>query len=185
MRYAELDLSTQFSLIGLIVVVGAGFLMRTAIFFRHESAGVRPLYPSSWNAMQCRALERFRLLIGLGLITLWATYLFVVPSMPPKWPYEYFAVISLIMMLSVSYAWAVLLAARNWSRLDAIPHSFPVIIALLVIWWGTAFSAIGWTLTEASAPPAFHIVPAGVYADRDASSRSCNQNRSCATAYPS
>ncbi|WOH56049.1 hypothetical protein [Bradyrhizobium sp. BWC-3-1] len=181
MHHAELDLSTQFSLIGLIVVVGAGFLMRTAIFFRQESTGVRPLYPRRWNAIQCRALEGFRLLIGLGLITLWAAYLFVVPSMPPKWPYEYLAVVSLIMMLSVNYAWAVLLAARDWSRLDAIPHSFPVIIALLVIWWGTAFTAIGWTLREASAPPAFHILPVGFYADCDASNRPRDQN----TAYPS
>ncbi|MGY4506358.1 hypothetical protein ACVWYH_010315 [Bradyrhizobium sp. GM24.11] len=165
MHYSDLDLSTQFSLISLIVVAWAGFLMRTVIFFRDERAGVRPLYPNSWNATQCRALERFRLLIGFGLITAWAAYLFVVPSMPPK--FEYLAVISLISMLSVNYAWAVLLAARNWSRLEAIPHSFLVLITFLVLWWGTAFSAVGWMLAEASAPPPFHAVPLGFYADRE------------------
>ncbi|MBR0939100.1 hypothetical protein [Bradyrhizobium jicamae] len=169
MHYSEFNMPTQFGLIGLIVVVGAGLLTRTAFFFRHERTGVRPLYPSNWNATQCRTLERFRLLIGLGLATLWATYLFVVSSMPPNRQYEYLAAILLIMMLSVSYAWAVLLSARDWSRLNAIPHSFTLLIALLVVWWGTAFSAIGWTLTEASTAQELPGISDGVYADRGAS----------------
>jgi hypothetical protein len=69
-------------------------------------------------------------------------------------------------MLSVSYAWAVLLAARDWKRLDALPQSFLVIIAFLVLWWGTAFSAIGWMLAEASTPPTVHMF-SGVYAERE------------------
>jgi hypothetical protein len=71
---------------------------------------------------------------------------------------------SLISMLSASYAWAVLLAARNWTRFDAVPRSFLVITTFLVLWWGTAFSAIGWVLTEASAQQPFRAVPLGVYA---------------------
>src|SRR5437762_6850308 len=101
MRYSDLNLVTQLSLISLVVVVWAGFLVRTILFFRLESAGIRPLYPDSWNVAQCRALERFRLLIGLALVPLWAVYLFIVPSMPTSWPFGYLEVISLISMLSI------------------------------------------------------------------------------------
>jgi hypothetical protein len=139
--------------------------MRAVVFFRHESAGIRPLYPDSWNEAQCRALERFRLLIGLAIIPLWAVYLFIVPSMPTNWPFGYLEVMSLICMLSVSYAWVVLLAERNWKRLDGFPRSFLRIITFLVLWWGTAFTAIGWMFAEASAPRPFHIF--GVYAERE------------------
>jgi hypothetical protein len=167
MLYPDLKLSTQVWLMSLVVAVGAGFLIRSMTFIRLERAGIRPLYPTSWNAAQCRALERFRLLIGLGLVMLWAAYLFVVPAKPTNWPFGYLAAISLISMLAVSYAWTVLIAARNWSRLEVLPRSFLVIITFLALWWGTAFSAIGWMLAEASAPPAFHIIPLGAYAQRE------------------
>jgi hypothetical protein len=166
MHYSDLHLSTQLGLIGLVFVLWAGLLMRAAVYFRRESAGIRPLYPDSWNVVQCRTLERFRLLIGLGLVPLWGVYLFIVPSTPTKWSFGYLQVISLIAMLSVTYAWAVLLAARNWKRLDAFPQSFLLIIAFLVLWWGTAFSAIGWMLAEASTPPKVHMF-SGVYAERE------------------
>jgi hypothetical protein len=167
MHYSDLHLSTQLGLIGLVFVLWAGLLMRAAVYFRRESAGIRPLYPDSWNVVQCRTLERFRLLIGLGLVPLWGVYLFIAPSMPANWSFGYLGqVISLIAMLSVTYAWAVLLAARNWKRLDAFPQSFLLIIAFLVLWWGTAFSAIGWMLAEASTPPKVHMF-SGVYAERE------------------
>jgi hypothetical protein len=167
MHYSDLDLSAQLGLLMLVVVLSAGFLMRTLVFFRLEIAGLRPLYPDSWNVAQCRALERFRLLIGLGLIPLWGVYLFIAPSMPANWSFGYLGqVISLIAMLSASYAWIVLLSARNWKRLDVFPRSFLVIIAFLVLWWGTAFSAIGWMLAEASTPPPIRIF-SGHYAQRD------------------
>ena len=162
MHYSDLHLSTQLGLIGLVFVLWAGLLMKAAVYFRFESAGIRPLYPDSWNVAQCRALERFRLLIGLALVPLWAVYLFIVPSASTKWSFGYLQVISLIAMLSVTYAWAVLLAARNWKGLEAFPRSFLLIIAFLVLWWGTAFSAIGWLLAEASAPQPFRVF--GVYA---------------------
>ena len=167
MHYRDIDFLTQVILIGVVVVVWAALLIRAAIFFRLESAGVPPLYPDSWNVAQCRALERFRLLIGLALVPLWAVYLVVVPSMPTNWPFGFLEAISLISMLSVSYAWSLLLAARNWKGLEAVPRSFLLIIAFLVLWWGTAFSAIGWMLAEASAPPPFRVFPAGVYAERE------------------
>ena len=76
---------------------------------------------------------------------------------------------SLVSMLSASYAWAVLLDARNWTRFDVMPRSFLVITTFLVLWWGTAFSAIGWVLTEASAQQPFRAVPLGVYAVKEMS----------------
>src|SRR6266516_3349945 len=42
----------------------------------------------------------------------------------------------------------------------------PADIALLVLWWATAFSAIGWMLAEASTPPKVHMF-SGIYAERD------------------
>jgi hypothetical protein len=62
------------------------------------------------------------------------------------------------------YARAVLLAARNWKGLDAFPRSFLVIVTFLVLWWGTAFSAIGWMLVEASASPPSRGISMRVYA---------------------
>jgi hypothetical protein len=166
MHYSDLHLSTQFGLIGLVLVLWTGLLMKALVYFRRESAGIRPLYPDSWNGAQCQALEGFRLLIGLGLVPLWAVYVFIVPSASTKWSFGYLQVISLIAMLSVTYAWTVLLAARNWKRFDAFPQSFLVIIAFLVLWWGTAFSAIGWMLAEASTPTKVHMF-SGVYAARE------------------
>ena len=167
MHYSDiLDVPNQLSLIILIVVLSAGFLMRAGVFFRLQSAGLRPLYPDSWNVTQCRTLERFRRLIGLSLIPLWAVYLFIILSKPTNWSYGYLQVISLISMLAISYAWAVLLALRNLKGLDALPQSFLLIIAFLVLWWGTAFSAIGWMLTEASTPPRIHVF-SGVYAEQE------------------
>ena len=165
MHYRELDFLTQFILIGVVVVVWAALLIRAVIFFRLESAGIPPLYPDSWNVAQCRTLESFRLLIGLALIPFWTVYLFVVPSMATNWPFGFLEAISLISMLSVSYAWALLLAARNWKGLDAFPRSFMLIITFLMLWWGTAFSAIGWMLAEASAPQPYRVF--GVYAERE------------------
>jgi hypothetical protein len=166
MQNPDLDLSTQLGLIGLIVALSAALLIRAVVFSRLESAGIRPLYPDNWNVAQCRALERFRAVIGLALIPLWAVYFFIVPPMPTNWPFRYLEVISLISMLAVSYAWAVLLAARNWKRLGAFPQSFLLIITFLVLWWGTAFSAIGWMLAEASTPQPIHMYSNRVYAER-------------------
>jgi hypothetical protein len=166
MRYADSDPSTQLILISLVIVVGSALLIRATIFFRFERAGIHPLYPASWNAAQCKALESFRLLLGLALIPLWAAYLFVAQSIRINWPLGYFDLISLISMLSVSYAWTILLATRNWKVLEALPHSFLVMVVFLVLWWGAAFSAIGWMFAQASAPPPFHGFPSGVYAER-------------------
>ena len=167
MHYGELDFLTQTILIGVVVVIWAALLIRVVIFYRLESEGAPPLYPDSWSVAQCRALESFRRLIGLALVPLWAVYFFVVPSMPTNWPFGFLEAISLISMLSVSYAWALLLAARNWKALDTFPRSFMVIIAFLVLWWGVAFSAIGWMLAESTGPLPFREPLSRAYAQRD------------------
>src|SRR5258705_12388117 len=71
--------------------------------------------------------------------------------------------VSLISMLSVSYAWTLLLSARDWKAFNAFPRSFLLIVTFLVLWWGTAFSAIGWMLAGAGGtqPPS---LSSGVYA---------------------
>jgi hypothetical protein len=71
MRYADLSPSTQLLLIGLLAVASASLFTRAIVFFYREKVGVRPIYPSAWSAAQCRALESFRLLVGLALIPLW------------------------------------------------------------------------------------------------------------------
>ncbi len=167
MRYADLNLSNELILGSLVVVVWAAFLMRAAVFFRLERAGIGPLYPDSWNVGQRRALERFRLLIGLALVPLWAIYLSIAPSIPANSRFGNLEMPMLISMLSASYAWILLLAPRNWKRLDALPRSFMLMIAFLVLWWATAFSALGWMFATASAPPSFRMFSNGVYAGQD------------------
>ena len=161
MDYSNSELQGQIVLASLVVLIGAAFLLRAVIFLRHESTGIRPLYPDSWTDDQRRALEQIRLVIGLLLVPLWAAYLSVTPLTPRNWRFE---LVLLMLMLLVSYAWTLL---RNLKQLDAFPRSFLLMIAFLVLCYGTAFSAIGWMLTEASARPSIHIIPPGVYAARD------------------
>lgn len=166
MRYAGSDLSIELMLISLVAVVWGALLLRAVVFFRQERAGIGPLYPDSWNVAQRQILERVRLLIGLALMPLWALYSFIISSMQTNWRFDYIGAMLLISMLSVSYAWALLLSPRNLKKLDAVPRSFLLVIAFLVFWWGTAFSAIGLMFAAAAAPPPLRIFPPGVYAAR-------------------
>jgi hypothetical protein len=77
MRLADLSPFIQFILIGLLAVASAVVLVRAILFIHREKMGVRPTYPRTWSAAQCRALERLRLLVGLGLIPLWGSFLFI------------------------------------------------------------------------------------------------------------
>jgi hypothetical protein len=93
MRLADLSPSIQFILIGLLAVASAVVLIRAMVFIHREKMGVLPTYPRTWSAAQCKALERFRLLVGLGLIPLWGSFLCIA-----QWPFEfwdvfYFAVV--------------------------------------------------------------------------------------------
>jgi hypothetical protein len=42
-----------------------------------------------------------------------------------------------------------------------------LMIAFLVLWWATAFSALGWMFATASAPPSFRMFSIGVYVELD------------------
>jgi hypothetical protein len=81
MQNADLSPSAQFLLIGLLAVACSALLARAMIFFHRGKAGAPAVYPTGWSAAQCRALEYFRLLIGLALIPLWGSFLFVTGSM--------------------------------------------------------------------------------------------------------
>lgn len=164
MDYSDPELQGQIVLASLVILTGAAFLLRAVIFLRRESAGIRPLYPNSWEVGQRRTLEQIRLVIGLSLVPLWVAYLSLTPLTPRSWRFE---LILLMLMLLVSYAWTLLLAPRDSKQLNAFPRSFFLMIAFLVLCFGTAFSAIGWMLTEISARPSIHIIPPGVYAARD------------------
>jgi hypothetical protein len=163
LRYAVYISHNQPLLMSVLAFVWVAFFARALVFFRLERAGSRPLYPESWNAAQRRLLERFRLLVGLGSISLWGVFFVIRPLLPTSSSFGYLELLSLIAMLSMSYAWVLLLAPRNLKWLDAFPRSFVLMIAFLVLWWGTAFAAIGWMfVTTASTPTQF--IPIGVFA---------------------
>src|SRR4051794_22423888 len=121
MDYSDSELQGQIVLACLVVLTGAAFLLRAVIFLRHESAGIRSLYPDSWKDDQRRILEQIRLAVGLSLVPLWAAYLSLTPLTPRSWRFE---LILLMLMLLVSYAWTLLLAPRNLKQLNAFPRSF-------------------------------------------------------------
>jgi hypothetical protein len=52
--------------IGLLAVASAVVLIRALVFIHREAMGIRPTYPGTWSAAQCRNLAHFRMLIGLG-----------------------------------------------------------------------------------------------------------------------
>jgi hypothetical protein len=172
MRYireliADESLSTQFVLIGLLAVALGALLTRAMAFFHHKKAGVLPKYPSGWSAAQCRALESVQLLVGLTLIPLWGSFLFIAPSVAAKWPAGCnLVVIFIIFMLLISNAWVLLLTPRNWEKFGAISRSFSITITFLVIWWGATFTVTGWIFAKASASPTMHAI-SGVYAAQD------------------
>ena len=139
MRLPDLSPSIQFLLIGLLAVALAALLARVMVFIHREKMGVRRTYPKTWSAAQCRALESFRLLVGLGLIPLWGSFLFIV-----HWPFEFWDVIFLILLLLISNAWVRLLDHRNWEKFGAISRPFWITISFLVVWWGVVFTATGW-----------------------------------------
>jgi hypothetical protein len=163
MQFADLSPSIQLLSYGLLAVVLASFLTRAVVFFRQKNEGTQPLYPIVWSVAQCRALEYFRLLIGVALVPLWVSLLFLVPSIPTNWPFGFFV---LILLLLASHAWVVLLIPRGWKMAGAFPQSFLLTITFLVVWWGTMFAATGWMFAKASAPP-LRILPIRVYAAQE------------------
>jgi len=153
----------------LVLLAGAwaAVLVRVGCLFRRERAGLRLIYPGLWTTTQCRALEGFRLLIGLALIVSWASFFFVVPSLPTNWPFGYLEATLLITLLLMSYAWLLLLLPRNWKGLGGIAQSFWLTMIVLVVGWVFLFTATGWILVKAQvAPPRLDIPTIGVFAER-------------------
>ena len=169
MRYireliADSSPPTQLLLIGLLALASAALLTRAMAVYREKTGG-RPIYPSGWSPAQCRALESFRLLVGLALIPLWGSFLFIAPSVATKSSFGCnLNVIFIILLLLISNAWVLLLVPRNWEKLGVISRSFWITITFLMLWWGITFTATGWLFAKASAPsPPVHTYY-GVYA---------------------
>jgi hypothetical protein len=159
MLNADLGLRDQAMLLFLIAAILVAILARLVVFYRLERAHAAPQFPQSWSIAQRETLQRIRLYIGLGLVWFWAIYCVARPSFPTNWPFSYAEALSLIALTAMSYAWVLLLVPRNLQRLDSLPRSFAVFLAVLIAWWGAAFCLVVWMLTRATNSPALHLVP--------------------------
>lgn len=139
---------------------------RAFIFMRRERRGTHAIYPASWNPENCRCLEQFRLLIGLGLIPLWGSFLYALPSMRTDLVYGDLHIVLLILLIWISDAWVLLLLPRNWKKFGAISRSFWITFTFLILWWTTTLAATGWMIVK-SITPSSDLIP-GAYASRDA-----------------
>jgi len=162
MQYADLSSTTQFLMVGLLAVAGSCLLTRAIFVARRDYARSPSSYPDAWSAAQCRSVEYFRLFVGVALIPLWGSFLYLAPSMPTNWPFGYVEMIILILLLLISNVWVPLLVPDNWKKFGAISRSFWITMTFLIVWWGAMFTAAGWMLPTASASPQVHIF--GVYA---------------------
>jgi len=143
----------QFILVGVLIVVWIALLIRTTAFIRFRIAGAILLYPESWKPSQCRTLEKVRLAIGVALLPLWTVYLQAATAMEIFAGAKNLEAIALIAMISLCYAWTLLLPPRDLRKLDLIPQSFLMVVLFLALWWGAAFSALGWMFTSTLARP--------------------------------
>src|SRR5690349_12780602 len=109
MRLTDFSPSIQLILLGLLAVALALPVIRLLVFIYREKGGVPTTYPKNWNAAQCRALAWFRLLVGLGLIPLWGSLLFIV-----HWPFRFWDLFYFVVLLLITSAWMRLLDRRNW-----------------------------------------------------------------------
>ena len=163
---AELSPSGEFMLIGLVAITCSALLTRAMIFFHREIAGTHPTYPATWRAAECRAFEHFRLLVGIGLMPLWGSFLLFAPSMRKDLAFGHVDVFFFILLLWISDAWVLLLVPLNWQRFGVISRSFRITITFLIMWWLATFTATEWMLVKISEPPSDFI--SGVYAARNA-----------------
>jgi hypothetical protein len=158
------DPPTQLVLTGLVVVFSASLFLRAMVFVHRIKRGAQPTYPSAWSAIQRRAIEQFRQVIGLALLVLWGTFLFVATAIETRWPH-YGIIFFVILLLLISNAWLLLLLPRNWGQFGAMSRSFSIVITLLVVWWTAVFAATGWLLAKASTSPSLRLhTISGVYA---------------------
>jgi hypothetical protein len=163
--HVEISPLIQIILAGLLVGASASLLMRAVVFLSRERSGMRPVYPRTWSKAQCRLLEKFRLLVGLALISLWGAFLSIVPAVQTKWSFgDELLIAFVILLLLKSNAWMLLLLPRNWEKFGALSRSFSIVITFLFVWWGVAFTATSWLFAKASASSQLHSV-SGVYAE--------------------
>jgi len=155
----DLSPREQLLLLCILCVIWFALFCRVIAFIRLERSGAAPPYPQSWSETQRRTLERLRSCVGLGVVWLWTIFSVVKPSLPTNWPFGYLEGLSLIALMTISYAWVLLLAPRNLRRLDSLPRSFAIFIAFLVVWWGTAFGLIGWMFVKATTAAPLHLIP--------------------------
>jgi hypothetical protein len=139
MRLTDFSPSIQLILFGLLAVALALPLIRVLVFLYREKVGVPTAYPKNWSAAQCRALEWFRLLVGLGLIPLWGSFLFIV-----HWPFKFWDLFYFIVLLLITSSWLKFLDQRNWKKSGGRPRSFWKTITFPIVWWGVAFTATEW-----------------------------------------
>lgn len=170
---------SQFILIGVLVVVWTALLIRTAAFVRLGIAGAILFYPESWKPSQCRMIEKVRLAIGVALLPLWTVYLQATSAMENFTGAKNLEAIALIAMISLCYAWTLLLPPRDLRKLDLIPQSFLMVVLFLALWWGAAFSALGWMFTSTLARPLPTPIgiPGRAYADRMQSAMDMSASR--------
>lgn len=161
MRFAELPMGLQVFSTAILASFLAALVVRALMFIRGMRAGQRPNYPSGWSREQCKAFERFRLVLGLLLIPAWGLSLYIVPLAPTNWPFGLMALISTIV---ASHAWVVLLIPRGWKGLGAFSPTFGVTMLFLVTWWATMFLVGGWIFAKASSPPQPWGLPGPIYA---------------------
>jgi glucose/arabinose dehydrogenase len=141
MRLTDFSPSIQLILFGLLAVALALPLIRVLVFIYREKLGVLTTYPKNWSAAQCRALEWFRLLVGLGLIPLWGSFLFIA-----HWPLEFWDLFYFIVLLLITSVWIRLLDQRIWEKSGGRPRSFLRTITFLTVWWGVVFTVTEWML---------------------------------------
>jgi hypothetical protein len=161
MRFENLPLALQLFSTAILALFLAALVVRALMFIRRTRAGQRSNYPSGWSAEQCKAFERFRLVLGMLLIPAWGLSLYLIPLAPRNWPFGFMAPISTII---ASHAWVVLLAARGWKSVGAFSPTFGATMLFLVTWWATLFLVGGWIFAKASAPPPPRGLPGPIYA---------------------
>jgi len=73
-QQAEVTPIAETFLVGLLAVALIAVLTRSLAYGWSQYRGYPGKYPHTWSAAQCRALEYFRVLVGVGLLPLWGLF---------------------------------------------------------------------------------------------------------------
>jgi len=161
MHYKNLDFLTQVVLSSLVtVLVGAALIRAGAVLYR-KMMQIPLRYPRSWTSAERRLMDRFRLGIGVTLTAFWAAYFLTVPLMPTNWPFGFFEVLSIAVLLVLTNAWIMLLLPRDWGELGVLTARFAVTITALGLWWGLMFGGTAWMLATLASKPTPRLIIGG------------------------